>query len=220
MMAENKGSRLAQRIKALAVVILLIVVLIVVQPFLWGAVSGLVEELNQKRFQVKQINKIKSLSKDIEDEYNEQKVFLEQLSAVVPLSRETLQVIERLEGLANEIGAEIKVESIKEEDVLLVGGKKVETKKRDSRRPSSSEEEPKKDDPKLLPLVVSVEVKGRLPVLLSYIESVENVQELTVVKSFALTPSRSIAGSESNEVEYILSMAVVFYLQDYENKGL
>lgn len=121
MMFEGKGSRLSKRIKELAMVVLVVAVLSAVQPFLWRTVNGLAESLNQKRFQVKQISEIMERSKEVEDEYEKQKVFLEQLSAVVPLSRETLQVIERLEGLAKEVGADIQVESIKEGEALVVG---------------------------------------------------------------------------------------------------
>lgn len=225
MMFESKGSRLSQRVKGLVVVVLVVVALISVQPFLWKAVNELAEELNQKRFQIKQISEVKSRSKEIKDEYEKQEVFLQQLTAVVPLGRETLQVIERLEGLANEIGADIEVESIREEEVLLVGEMveleevPIKTSSRTSRRaPSKKEKELKKDEPRLLPLVVAVEVRAIPSVLLRYIEAVEHVQELAVVRSFILEPSN--VDSEDNESEYVLSMEVIFYLQDYENKKI
>lgn len=225
MMFESKGSRLSQRVKGLVVVVLVVVALISVQPFLWKAVNELAEELNQKRFQIKQISEVKARSKEVKDEYEKQEVFLQQLTAVVPLGRETLQVIERLEGLANEIGADIEVESIREEEVLLVGEMvkseevPIKTSSRTSRRaPSKKEEELKKDEPSLLPLVVVVEVRAIPSVLLRYIEAVEHVQELAVVRSFILEPSN--VDSEDNELEYVLSMEVIFYLQDYENKKI
>jgi len=220
MMFEGKGSRLSKRIKELAMVVLVVAVLSAVQPFLWRTVNGLAESLNQKRFQVKQISEIMERSKEVEDEYEKQKVFLEQLSAVVPLSRETLQVIERLEGLAKEVGADIQVESIKEGEALVVGASEdsEETTPSAPRRALKKEEEVKKrDEPRLLPLLVTVEIRSNPAVLLRYIEAVEHVQELTTVRSFTLDYS-SGADGESTESEYTLSMEVIFYLQDHENK--
>jgi hypothetical protein len=224
MMAESNGTRLARRIKSLVIMVLAVVVLIAVQPFLWKKVNGLAEELNQKRFQVKQVNEVKSRGKEIEDEYEKQKIFLEQLTAVVPLSRETLQVIERLEGLASEVGVEVVVESIREEQALLISGAviedetPVEAPSISSRRGArETKEEVKKDEPKLLPLVVTIEVRGNPSVLLHYIEAVEHVQELTIVRTLALQSSSVESSSGGSESEYALSMEVIFYLQNYEN---
>lgn len=220
-MFKSKSSRLVQRVRGLVAAVLVVVVLTAVQPFLWRIVNGLAEELNQKRFQVRQISEIKFRSKEVEDEYEKQKIFLEQLTAVVPLGRETLQVIERLEGLANEVGADIEVKSIKEEKVLVVGvrANSEEQSAKTSRQVSRKKEaESRKDEPKLLPLVVTVEVRAIPSVLLRYIEAVEHVQELTAVKSFGLEPFKDVVDGEGNKLEYVLSMEVVFYLQDYENK--
>jgi hypothetical protein len=216
-MSESKGSRLSQRVKKLLLVILIMIILIAVQPFLWRVVNESAEQLNQKRFQVKQINEIKTRSKKIEDEYEKQKIFLEQLTAVVPLSRDTLQVIERLEGLANELGVNIEVKSISEEKALVIGSKvnKEEVTRSSRRAQVQTVEEEEKDEPRLLPLVVEVVVSANASSLLSYIEAVEHVQELTAIRSFSLEPS---SNNEGNESKYFLSMNVIFYLQDHETK--
>ena len=117
----------------------------------------------------------------------------------------------------------IIVESIMEEKPLMIsGGREAEeqTQEASAARRASREkkEETKTDEPSLLPLVVKVEVRASPSALLRYIDAVEHVQELTVVKSFLLERSKNPDKGNDTGTEYILFMDVIFYLQDYEDK--
>jgi len=193
-MEKRTNPRLVKRTKALVLMIVMVVAMCVAQPFLWQMVSSSSEKLQMEKSKAKQIEAVKSLREEVKKEYKEQQPFLDQLTVVVPMRRDILQVIERLEELAQKEGLAISVESIKE-------GKSLD---------SVNKKKKKQEGPSIYPLTLSVKAVSDPGLLVRYIEAVENAREVTAIQSFSISPVLDRSG---NSYAYKLEMDVNFYLQ-------
>ncbi|MFH1354003.1 MAG: hypothetical protein ABIH36_01825 [bacterium] len=181
--------RMVRRIRLLGITVAVIAGLVVAQAFLWQMVRSMTVRFQEKRSQIQQVAELKSRIEITESNYKKQRASLDQLTAVVPFNRDTIQVLERLESVANQMSMEIDVVGIVEGEPLWSAG----------------------GGAAVFPLTVSVTTSGKPSQLLDYVEEMEYVQELVQVQSFAIT-----AG---NGDLFNLDMAVTFYLQQKDNGG-
>lgn len=141
-----------------------------------------------KRSQIQQVTGMRSRIKAAEDNFKEQQALLNQLTAVVPMNRDTIQILERVEGVASQMNLTVEVVGITEGEPYSYGGV---------------------GSIPIFPLVVAVTALGQPSQLLEYIEAVEHVQELVQVKSFVISPGEGSLFS--------LDMAITFYLQQQDD---
>lgn len=176
------------RIRTLVITIAVILGLLIAQPFLWRLARSMTIRLQDKRSQVQQVTEIKSRIKDARDNLKEQQAALNQLTVVVPVSRDTIQILERVEGVARQMNLTVEVVGITEGEPYSYGGA---------------------GSIPVFPLVVSVSALGQPSQLLEYIEAMEHVRELAQIKSFVVSPGEGGLFS--------LDMTITFYLQQQDD---
>ena len=184
MAIRSLSPRLLRRIRTLVITVVVILGLLIAQPFLWRLVGSMTIRLQDKRSQIQQVTEMKSRIKAAEDNLKEQQASLNQLTAVVPMNRDTIQILERVEGVASQMNLAVEVAGITEGEPYNYGGA---------------------GSIPVFPLVVAVKALGQPSQLLEYIEAMEHVRELVQVKSFAI----SSAGGGL----FSLDMSITFYLQ-------
>ena len=212
-MNDNFTNQRASVVKVLVVLSLAGLLFAGLQPFLWGWVKNRSLALHELRIQAEQIEEVKKRTKEMQDNYNNQKVFVAQLDSVVPQSRNALQVIERLETAAQGLIVKLEVSRIDEGvELNLDGGAVLEEtgaakpaakKTKNNNEPGSS----------IFPLFITVTATGKPEALVEYIDAVEHVQELSYIQKFTLSPASAAVGATEVSGDYQLLMTVVFYLQ-------
>jgi len=113
-----------------------------------------------------------------------------------------VDVLERLEGVAQQLGVALEISGIMEEESLSIGEKPVARVAMPvvvSPVPETAASVT--ETHRVFPLVVTVSVVGPATQLLAYIDAIEHVQELTQIRSLTLNPEGMVA-------------EVVFYLQE------
>lgn len=199
--------RLRDRLKRFIIVASVVFGLVLVQPFLWSAVRRVSDHLHEDRSKLRQIAEIEKRIEDIQRDRDDQDVLLEQLTAVVPEDKDTLHVLERLEGVAQQLGVALEVSSIEEEESLGAGETPaVEIAVELAVEPAVAPAvEPAvalvASGRRVFPLVVTVSAVGPVTQLLAYIDAIEHIQELMQIRSLVL-------GSEGMTAE------IVFYFQE------
>ena len=184
MAIRSLSPRLLRRIRTLVITVVVILGLLIAQPFLWRLVGSMTIRLQDKRSQIQQVTEMKSRIKAAEDNLKEQQASLNQLTAVVPMNRDTIQILERVEGVASQMNLVVEVAGITEGEPYNYGGA---------------------GSIPVFTLVVAVEALGQPSQLLEYIEAMEHVRELVQVKSFTVS---SVGGGL-----FSLDMSITFYLQ-------
>lgn len=164
----------------LIVLIMVAVGLIAGQPWLWNTVRSRAELLHGKQNQVDQLKDITTRIQTIDQIYQKKRSLLDQLLVVFPRLTDAPQVVEQLEHIADEQHVTLTIRSL----VDPVQGKKSKSR--------------------LIPLPVIAHVEGDLPQLLSYLEAIEHIQQLTAVRtwSVALGPTG-----------WAMDLEVLFYIQ-------
>jgi hypothetical protein len=192
-MITSQQSRRQRRRLASSVV--MIAVLGATQFFLWRFVQGAAHQLQAKRTESEQLSTIRSRLEEMTRGQKTEQSLLEQLNTSFPDRSETPQAVERLERLADERQIKLEIRSI-------------------------AEETSKKEQKKIIPLVVVVQASGRPAALLQYMDGVENVVELTQIRSWTLAP-QAVAPSTGllSPGTYTLDMEIVFYLQGQTDGG-
>ncbi len=194
-MEKKTNPRLAKRLKMLILMVVALLIMVAAQPFLWRMVSAATEKLQVERSKAKQIETVRSLRKEVQNEYKKQQAYLDQLTVVVPMRRDILQVIERLEELAQKEGVVVEVVNIREGESI-----EDDKKKKKDREMTMS----------IYPLTLSVSLISDPGLILRYVEAVENAREITAVKSFKISPFMYPSGQR---YAYKLEMDINFYLQ-------
>jgi hypothetical protein len=182
------------------------------QPFLWKWVKSRSVALHELRIQAEQIEEVKKRTEEMQDNYDNQKVFVAQLDSVVPQSRNALQVVERLETATQGLGVSLQVSRI-DEGVELKQGE-VPTVSAEAAQPEDDIKVTARERSWIFPLFITITATGRPEALIEYIDAVEHVQELSHIQKFTIAPAsgNAISGTQA-EGDYQLSMTVVFYLQ-------
>lgn len=201
-------------VKGLVVLSTVVVLMAGAQPWLWRWVRNRAVDLHELRIQTEQIDEVQKRTKEVQDNYENQKVFVAQLDSVVPQSRNALQVIERLETATQGLGIDLEVSRIDEGAGLAegLGGGSSEASV-----PDGTAEKAKADSEEgsaIFPLFITVTAIGRPEALVEYVDAVEHVQELSYIQKFTISPqaARAVGGQEPGG-SFQLLMTVVFYLQ-------
>ncbi len=189
-----------QKYRRLGTTVLLLVVLVAAQPFVWRFVHARALELQQKRSQGQQIANVKARNEEVKTTLKNQENFLNQLQVVSPPLTSLTQVVERVEQLADQLGLTVNISVIQE---LPASGALVK------------EEE-------IVPVSVAIEAKGTVNQLLSFFDRVEHTQELSIVRTWSMAPDLAPAPGVVPVVStpsYVLTMDILFFLQRIPNGG-
>lgn len=182
-----------------------VVILVAIQPYLWQSLNTIARDVHAKRSQKQQIGNLKERIIAVEQTLASETELLDQLDAVLPLNNSVPQAIERLERLATERQVELKIIDLQE-----VAGDAGAV------------------DTPVLPLRVRLEVTGTSAALLSFMEAIEHLQELTTIEAWDMAPAKAGAATPTvaptsspspsaspppSATLYTLSMTIQFYLQ-------
>lgn len=181
-------------LKKLSTGVVVVLALVIGQPFLWMYVLSSAQHLNSVRTSDAQYVILQGRLEDIQKTSAEQQSLLEQLSVVFPDSHSVPQLVARLEQIGDEHGVVVDVQQIgeKERDAGGNVGAHVER------------------------LSITVQAFGSVDVLLAYIDAIEHIQEMTSVDSWTIEP-RQMSGDEigvpQGAVQFALTARVIFYVQ-------
>lgn len=190
-----------QSVKTLLVRVVILVVLVGAQFWLWQLVKDRVNDFQQKRFQAQQIEDLNNRINQIKQNQKNQQELLSQLDLIVPTKSSLAQIIERLERVASDRSVRLKISSIKEDQA------------------SSGSATPTLP---VSPVTFSAQVTGTAQQLLQYLDSIEHLQELTVVPTWSITsttqnganPTGAAASpAPSQSAIYTMSFDITFWLQ-------
>jgi hypothetical protein len=212
-MSDNITNQRPSVVKTLIILGVVVVLLIGLQPFLWSWVKSRSIALHELRIRAEQINEVRKRTKEIQENYDNQKAFVAQLDSVVPPSRNALQVIERLETATQGLDVTLEVSRI-DEGVALTQGQEVGLE--EAAQPKAALPKTKNNDEQhvsIIPLFITVNATGRPENLVEYIDAVEHVQELSYIQKLTISPAQAKATVTENVTDFQLLMTVVFYLQ-------
>lgn len=212
-MSDNVTNQRSSVVKVLVVLSALAALLIGAQPFLWGWVKSRSIALHELRIRAEQIEEVRKRTQEMQENYDNQKVFVAQLDSVVPPSRNAIQVIERLETATQGLDVSLQVSRI-DEGVALKQSQAAELEEAD--QPKTTPSKTSNNDESvvaIVPLFITVNVTGKPEKLVEYIDAVEHVQELSYIQKFTITPAPNKASVTGGEPDFQLLMTVVFYLQ-------
>jgi hypothetical protein len=195
-MARSLGT-VNKKYRRLAVTLFTLVVLLILQPFLWRFVHEQALTLQQERSQEQQIANVKERNDEIGRRLETAREFLTQLEAVSPPTADKTKIVERVEQLADQLGLVMDITVIQE----LQGSDAVAS------------------DDHVVPVSMSVSTTGPTRQLLSFFDRVEHTQELSVVPTWTLAPAAGpaappgapVVGGES--LPYTLTMDILFFLR-------
>jgi hypothetical protein len=184
-MSAATGNQSSEALRTLLVSLILVLVLVGAQFFVWPLLGEQVTSWQEARRQDEQLRRLQEKLSAMEATYDKQQPLLEQLVIVTPGENTVSQVVERLESLAGERGVTIQIKNITTEAT-----------------------------DRLSPVVISLELRGLPGSLLSYLQSVEHRPELTQVRTWTLERVTQGAGAQPLPgATHTLMMTVVFYLQ-------
>src|SRR3989344_6347690 len=172
-MVEEKSRIIEQRKKRLGVLALVTGGLLIVQLMLWQWVQVFTIESDGHNVSAEQVNEVKKKTAEIQQAFEKQKLILEQMITVVPRETRTLQIIQRLEGKAQEAGVSLKVESITDNVTVA------------SRNDVLDEEQ--KNEGGIQPLAMELKSEGSPVNLLKYMALLENLRELSEITEVRLS---------------------------------
>ncbi|MEX1997971.1 MAG: hypothetical protein WEA04_04865 [Candidatus Andersenbacteria bacterium] len=191
VLAQTRTSQQYQKIVLRSI---MLVILIVAQPFLWSMVAGVANRVHAQQSQKQQIIDVQARTAQIREINVSQKEFLDQLDVVVPLAGSLSQIIERLERLATDRQLRLSILDIKE-DVL--------------------EEATDLENIPVQRFRISLQVTGTPAQLLTYIDAVEHVQELTILEDWSFVAATAPVSFPAPDAvyPYTATMSLLFFLQ-------
>lgn len=157
----------------------------VAQPLIWGYVFDVASAFRDRQTQQAQLVNTQNLVEDVREIDPPAQALFEQTAAAFPRQADAPQIVERLEAVADGQGLTLRFESIRED-----------TSSQARRR-------------QLIPLLVNLSVSGPPASLLTFLERVEHMQELTQVEEWKMT---AVTTTVPGKV-YRLDMRVRFFLQ-------
>lgn len=171
--------------RRLALIGLLVLVFIGIQPWLWGRVFDAAANFRDRQTQQQQLTNVEHLTGSIKSVDSNQQALLDQAAVAFPASDAAPLIVERLESLAEAQGLTLELTSLIDE-------------------PKSKKKE------ELTPFDVSLLVVGSPRQVLVFFDSVEHMQELTQVKSWEM---KEVSGPTPGTKLYSLSLKVRLFLQ-------
>lgn len=185
----------------LVVVGMVVVVGAALQPWLWGLVRTLAVRLHSDSSQAEQTSDLRARIGRIQETLAQQQLYLGPLSEVVPREQGTVQMIEALEGLAQEHQLALHVRSISEP-----GGPVV------SPAPAAAV---------LDSVVISLIAAGPSDRLLAFVNGIERLPELVQVAELELRlpqPADPVAVT-ADGTSFVLRLEVRFFIQSADTGG-
>lgn len=172
-----------------------------VQPLVWTLVHRGLARVWDDRSRTDQVAELAARFARGQQETVRLQPLWAQLSAIVPGSQDTLPVLERLEGVAQRSGVQVKIVSINE---ATLAGALVPIAAAAPASPSPVPEG-------LSSLVVTVAASGSPGQLLEYLAAVEHLPELTQIRSLTLRPFAGVVQPGSPAFE--MSFDIIFYVR-------
>lgn len=188
-----------EKYRRLGTTVVLLVVLVAAQPFLWRFVQTSALDLQQKRSQSQQISNVNDRNEEVKGTIKTQENFLDQLQVVSPPVTSLTQVVERVEQLGDQLGVLVNISVIQE---LQASASLVK-------------------EEGIVPVSVAIEATGTVNQLLSFFDRVEHTQELSIVRTWSLVPA-AVSGPVGTPVvnpTYSLTMDILFFLRQETNGG-
>ena len=187
------GGQNLSAFKNLTFVVVAVIALGFCQIWLWAYVGQVAETLHNRQTEEQQLQDLDSRIILIENTYEDQLPLLDQLTVVFPKDSETSQVVDRLEQLADKQGVTLEIKDI-----------------------SNKADVPK--DSTLLPIAITCRLTGTATKLMQYLGALENIQEVAVVRSWALSVAPPLPAPATGAPVLVgpthqMTMNVVFYLQ-------
>jgi gamma-glutamylcysteine synthetase len=204
LFAKRKYS---QGIKAFIIRLLVVVVLCVMQSFLWSFVKARAIDLQDKRSQTQQIIELNKRDQDISKNINTQKELLSQVDVEVPPYSSLTAIIEMLEKLGDQGHVTATIDAINND--------------------AAKNDQTVGD---IVSAVISLKVTGTLNQVFNYMETVEHLQELSRVTNWSLqrgTQNGAVAISGGQTavsttpppVVYDMSLDILFYFKQDNANG-
>lgn len=177
--------------KGLVTTLLMVVLLGVAQIWLWQYVETSAATLRNRQTEEQQLEDLNGRIAIIEQNYKAQLPLLDQLLIVFPQASQTSQIVDRLEQLADRQKVQLAIKNITTQPL-----------------PEAQKEKG------LIPLLVTMEVRGAATMLLEYLAAVEHIQEIAVVRDWQVAPLRlgATPGAPAGP-SHQMSMSLIFYLQ-------
>lgn len=220
-MSVRTSSQQPNSIRSLVFSVIFLLMLLILQPFLWGVVKSRALALHERRTLAEQIKETEIRIRDTRNKYESQSVYIDQLASVIPGSRDALQVIERLETATQGLDVQVEVSRIDEGTLLksIIGRGGSESKAGVNTKATASTTPGKETVSKIFPLHITLAVIGPPEALVKYIDSVEHVQELSMIQKFTISPviAKPNQMGEANPTHFQLLMTAVFYLQNNDD---
>ncbi|MAF80862.1 hypothetical protein CL628_02505 [bacterium] len=182
-----------RRYQRLALSILLLIILVGVQPLLWRLVKRQAELVHSRRTLEQQQADVQLRAEAMRGNLNQQRDNISTMDAVAPQFKSLPQAVERLELLAERRALSLEIQGISRLNV--------------------------EDTTSIRPVSVVLRAFGPVESVLSFMEQIEHVQELTQVQSWQLEPSEAppsviLEGAGTN---YRLSAEIIFFLRAEDN---
>jgi|GEM_PF-3079810 hypothetical protein len=218
-MSVQVSKKRPNSVRSLVFSVILLLVLIMVQPYLWGMVKSRALTLHERRTLTEQIKEVEIKNRDTRNNYESQNVYIDQLTSVIPSSRDALQVIERLETATQGLDVQVDVSRI-DEGTSLKSIVDTESGIGNNAKPAQALVPTTEEISKIFPLHITLVAKGSSDALVEYIDAIEHVQELSMIQKFTISPVtiKTSQTPEQDQSQFQLLMTVVFYLQE-ENDG-
>ncbi len=177
----------------LGVRLFLIVVLAAVQPLLWRLVASTAHQVHLKRSQQEQIVEVKNRVAQITQAQQEAQALVDQAHTVVPPQGALPKILERVERLALEQQVALTIRDI------------VEAVPREDEETNLG----------VLPVHVTAEVKGAPSAMLAFLDAVERLPELAVLKGWSVqvTTVSPLPGASPSVVN-TLTTTIIFFVQN------
>lgn len=163
----------------LSLIFIALAVFLGVQPWLWGSVFDAAAVFRDRQTQQVQLASVRRLTDDIRSTPGTAQALLDQAAVAFPPVEAAPLAVERLEALAASAGLTLQFTSITEN--LIVAKQQT-----------------------LLPFEVRFVVIGPPRALLAFLDTVENMQEFTVVEMWEMKEAPPV---------YSVSMQIIFFLQ-------
>ena len=219
LIVEGEGKK-----KSLTRTLVTVIIMIIIQPFLWLGVNSAANKFHEDRSQAEQVEDVKKRIVDIEEGLNKQNTHLSQLVVVAPREKDTVRLIESFEALAAERNLEISVESITEEDEGSDEGPRSrrEAEARRSAREvafDDDEEEGAKRKGRFFTMTVALKATGSPSALLDYLTALERMRALVRVDSLRLA-QEEVQSSFNEQVlvgRYVLNLEGSVIIQRTED---
>ncbi len=190
---DSHGLLIRRRYQRLALSILLLIILVGVQPLLWRLVKRQAELVHSRRTLEQQQADVQLRVQAMRDNLNQQQDNISTMDAVAPQFKSLPQAVERLELLAERRSLSLEIQGINRQAV--------------------------EDRSRIKPVTVVLRAFGPVESVLSFMEQIEHVQELTQIESWQLEPTQAPPGVvlEPSATNYSFSAEIIFFLRTKDN---